>query len=90
MPGRRSRPGVVRLEEKLQRKLHQSGIAGLGDLSELRAIGKIAVWIEELGVVEDVEELGTEINAPGFRKPNGFQYRKIGVADVRSAADGTW
>src|SRR6266852_4643573 len=87
MPGRQSRPGGCRSEEKLQRKLHQPRIAGLCDLAKLRAIRRVAVRVEELRVIKDVEDFRTEIYALVLGYPEGFQYGEIRVADMRAAAN---
>src|ERR1700686_5834579 len=79
----------MELEEKLQSKLYQSRVADLRDLAELSAIRSISVRVEELRVVEDIEELRAEINAPGFGERDGLQYRKVGITDVRPATDRT-
>src|SRR5260221_10790551 len=91
MPERRAVRGgtfsTLILEEKLQRKLHQSGIFGLRDLAELRPVRAAPVWVIELGVVKDVEELATEIDVHRVRDRKSLQHRKIAVADVGPAAD---
>jgi hypothetical protein len=38
-------------------------------------------------VVENIEELGSEINALDFGYLEGLQDRDVGLADVRTAAD---
>src|SRR5258708_3802786 len=40
-------------------------------------------------MVEDVEELGAEIDALGFRDLESLQQCKVGVADVRTTTDGS-
>src|ERR1700751_4780822 len=65
-PGGRSRPGWYTnctLEKEFQCKLHQPWVLGLGHLAELRTIRTAPVGVEELGMVKDVEELATEIDA---------------------------
>src|ERR1700686_4688300 len=73
----------MELEEKLQSKLYQSRVADLRDLAEMSGLRSISV------LVEDIEELRAEINAPGFGERDGLQYRKVGITDVRPATDRT-
>src|SRR5207245_1417123 len=75
------------LEEELKSKLYQPGVACLPDLAELLPVRGISVRVEELRVVEDIEELGAEINPLSLRQRDGLQYRKISIADMGSAAD---
>lgn len=79
----------MELEEKLQCKLYKTRVADLRDLAKLPAIRSISIRVEKLRVIEDVEELRAEINAPGFGERDRLQYRKVGVADVRPATDCT-
>src|SRR5436309_709655 len=64
--------------------------ANLRDLPKLRPVRNIAVRIEELRMVEDVEELSPEINVGVFGYRNGLKDRKISVAEMRPAADRTF
>src|SRR6266568_3235582 len=64
VPGRQRRRG--QLEEKLHCKLYKPRVANLRNLPKLRPVRNIAVRIEELCMVEDVEELSTEINVGVF------------------------
>ena len=63
-------------------------VAGLGHLAKLGTVARVAVGVKELRVVEDVEELGAEVNVFSLRELNRLQDRKIRLTDVRSAADG--
>lgn len=91
LPGRPEPPGIdssnCTLKKEFQRELHQPRIAGLGNLAELRAVGEITIWIEELRMVEDVEELSAEINALRLGNSKRLHDGEICVADVRPAAD---
>src|SRR5256712_11963405 len=78
------------LEEKLHCKLYKPRVANLRDLPKLRPVRNIAVRIEELRMVEDVEELSPEINVGAFGYRNGLKDRKISVAEMRPAADRTF
>ena len=78
------------LEEKLHCKLYKPRVATLRDLPKLRPVRNIAVRIEELRMVEDVEELSPEINVGIFGYRNGLKDRKISVAEMRPAADRTF
>src|SRR5207302_2139148 len=62
----RQGPARIKLELKFYSKLHQSRITHLIDLSELRTIREITVGIEKLRVIEDVEELSSEVNLLAF------------------------
>ena len=79
----------MQLEKELQSKLHQTRVSHLRNLSELRSVREITVGIEELGMVEDIEELGSEINVLAFVDSEGLQDREIAVADMRAATDST-
>src|SRR5438132_13364699 len=57
-----AKPPWSQLEEKLHCKLYKPRVANLRNLPKLRPVRNIAVRIEELCMVEDVEELSTEIN----------------------------
>src|SRR5437016_13753042 len=63
------------LEEKLHCKLYKPRVANLRDLPKLRPVRNIAVRIEELRMVEDVEELSPEINVGVFGYRNGLKDR---------------
>jgi hypothetical protein len=61
----------------------------LNDLAKLRTIRRVSIWVKELGVVENVEELSPEIDALGFGYLDGLQYCEVGIADVRPATERT-
>src|ERR1035438_6495702 len=60
LPGRLEPPGFVGLEVELQCKLHQARIASLQHLAE-RRIAEISVRVNELRLVEQVENVGPEL-----------------------------
>src|SRR5450755_2321477 len=76
------------LEVELQGELHQARITRLCKLAELRPVAAVAVRIQELRVIENVEELGTKFHALVLVDRNELEDRKIRIADVRTAADG--
>src|SRR5207245_11577607 len=61
--------------------------ANLRNLPKLRPVRNIAVRIEELCVVEDVEYLSPEVNVHGFGYRDRLQDGKITLAKARPAAD---
>src|SRR6266571_7044888 len=90
LPGGGKPPGVdlsALLEEKLQSQLQQARIADLINLSELWAVREIAVRVEKLCMVKNVEELGSEINTLDLRYFEGLKDGEVRLADVRTAAD---
>ena len=54
------------LERELQCKLHIARIAGALDPAEIRSIADIAIRIQELRMIEDVEKLGPELEVLAF------------------------
>src|SRR5580692_4707656 len=102
---RRSQKGRVRhgergpaerdrlLEHELNRSLHQTGGGCADNVSERRTVD-VAVhgrWSVELGVVEEVESLETELQRLGFSEGNALQQSNVVIVDagtVKEAALG--
>src|SRR4051812_39564625 len=80
----RAKPGLERI---LQCKLYLARGPRAFHLSEIRAVGDIAVRIEELGGVEDVEEFGAELDGLVLFDLRDLLYGKIEVFDACAAAD---
>ena len=47
-------------------------------------IGKIEVWVGKIGVIEDVVEIGGEVEGKPFRQLEVLTYGHVGVEEVRS------
>ncbi len=62
----------IPLEVELQRNLHQTGPAGLADLAKCSVEPKV-IRIQELGVVESIEHLRTELERLRFGDLGLFQ-----------------
>jgi hypothetical protein len=67
--------------------LYKPGIARLRHLPKLSPVRNIAVRVEELGMVENIEELGPEICVYSFGYRNGLEDSEVGIADPRPAAE---
>src|SRR4051812_10561394 len=81
---RRAKPGLERI---LQCKLYLARGPRAFHLAEIRAVGDIAVRIQELRGVEDVEEFGAKLDGLVLFDLRDLLYGKIEVFDPRSAAD---
>src|ERR1700677_5239286 len=76
------------LKEVFQSKLHQAGIACRRDSAECRrTIGKAAVRVREIGVIENVEDLRAELEILVLGKRDLFMQREVPVGKSRAAAD---
>src|SRR5215831_19223734 len=80
------RPGLGS-ECKLQCELDLARVAGTLDAPEIRSIGDITIRVQELGRVEDVEELSAKLKAHGLFDRSNLLYREVKVIDARSAAN---
>ena len=78
------------LEKQLQRELDQPWVTSFRDLAEGGAVGDIPVRHVELGVVEGVKELGTELEFFVLGEPGGLQQSQVGVVDSGAAAKRAW
>ena len=56
--------------------------------AKVSAIADIAIRIQKLGVIEQIEELRAELDALVLADQGHFLQRKIKVVDAGSAADG--
>jgi hypothetical protein len=59
-----------RFEQQFQRKLTDAGISGRLNVSKVGGVGCCG-WVIEIGVVEDVEEFGVELEAEAFAWTEG-------------------
>ena len=69
--------------------MNQARIADAFDAAKVRLAGDAAVGVNELGVVDDVEELSAELQARPLGQFRLLEHRDIEVVDARPAADGT-
>src|SRR3954468_22954723 len=83
-------PGGPGSERILQCKLYLARRSCALHLAEIRTVGDIAVGIQELRGVEDVEELGAELDGLALLDLCDLLDREIEVLDPRSAADGAF
>src|ERR1041385_6416003 len=67
-----SRRPAAKLEVKLQSKLHQARRACADDASEIRSVGNVAVRIEKLGMVSNIEYIPAEFDPLIFADFSGF------------------
>src|ERR1700674_2206769 len=83
-------PEVARiaLEVQLQSELHKPRIARPLDAAEVRAVGRIPIGLEELGVVERVEELSPEFQPGPLAELRDLLEADLPIVDSRSAANG--
>jgi hypothetical protein len=66
--GDASPEGIVWLKDQLERELHDSRVARAGDLSEQTAAEARALKSVEVGVVQDIKRLRTELQADSLRE----------------------
>src|ERR1700758_4970987 len=88
-PGGRSRPGwyiICALEKEFQCELHQPRIASRQHLPE-RRVREVAIRIHEFRLVEEVEDIGSELEVLRFRQRNPFRYRDVPLILARAAAN---
>ena len=76
------------LERELQGKLNISRITGALDATEIRPVADIAVGIQELRVIKDIEKLRPELEVFVFPDRQYFLHGEIEVRDAGSATDG--
>ena len=89
-PDGRNHPGDIDiLKRKLQSKLNIPRLARMLDAAEVRSIADIAVGVEKLRMVKNVEELGAEFEVFGFADRQLFLNGEIEVIDPGSAAEST-
>src|SRR5579863_359649 len=83
--GRGTISNTHRLENQLQGKLHNARIARASHKSKtaLSCVVNLSRWVHELGVVENIERLGTELQLHTFRQPCIFQQGEVKVVDAR-------
>src|ERR1700741_1778731 len=100
MPGQESRPGLG-LESKFYSKLDVSRVTGMlyaPEVTRIRgirgqavrekvAVADVAIRIQELGMVKDVEELGAEFEVLCFSYAQQLLHREIKIVDAGSAAE---
>ena len=74
------------LEKKLNGYLTDARIVGAGHKSEI-GIEEVPLRFPELSMIEDIEKLGAELQALGFRQTQVFQQREIPVVEARSVKE---
>ena len=79
---------TVSLEVELQGKLNQSWISGCGDTTKVDR-ANAAIGIAKIGVVENVEELRSELKDLVFTDPCAFHHREIEDDIARSVENVT-
>ena len=67
--------------------LHQAGIPRALHAPKIASIGEIAVRLEELRMVEDVEDFASELHAVALAHRRFFQYRQFRVERSRTTTD---
>jgi hypothetical protein len=70
-PGGTGGPDRLALEEQLHRKLYQARVTRACNPAEVYAVRNIAVYLAELRVIKDVEELRAEFE-PHLLMNRGF------------------
>src|SRR4051794_34794630 len=81
------------LERQLQSELNDARLVGAeyrakGPTVSRKAVGHVGVDVLEIGVIEDVEGLGAELQADSFADLEILEHRKIKAFDAR-APDGS-
>ena len=80
---------LIPLEKEFQRKLQEPGIAGGCDLTERRwTVGKTAVGVRVIGVVEHIENLRAKLQVPGFTEDDLLMNREVEIDKPWAATDG--
>src|SRR5450755_1788115 len=79
-PDRRARPGIE-LEAELQSELNVSRVAGVFHDAEIRSVADIAIGIQELGVIKDVEKLSPELDMLSLSDGCNLLHGKIEIRD---------
>jgi hypothetical protein len=82
----RGTPITIVLPGELHTELTDSGRAGAGDDTKIIA-AKITARIIELCVIEDVEELGAELDIHGFGNTSVFLQAEICVQNARAVEE---
>src|ERR1700736_3620918 len=92
-PGDASRPGMdlstllLPLKIKLQSNLHQARISDLLGYAEVGAVGDVAVYVVEMGVIGNVEDIPTELKVLALADRDFLLQGHIPVVQADSAAD---
>src|SRR5215469_10502344 len=77
------------LEVELQSKLHQTWVARLLNQAK-RGIAEVAVWVDELRFVEQVEDVGAELEIFRLVESNPLRDGDIPLVLARPATDRAW
>src|SRR5205085_8546934 len=66
--------------DKFRADLTDAWIAGIRDVTEV-AVADVPGWISKLRVIEDVEELTSNLEMHSFIERDYLRYAKIGIVD---------
>src|SRR5260370_5687808 len=75
------------LEGHLQSELNQAWIPSALHASEIASVREVAVWLEELRMVESIKQFPTELQFEPLADRRNFQERNLPIVDSRSAAN---
>src|SRR5215471_18411682 len=78
---------LCQLERETGRELDNARGRGRGDTAEGNGIGNVYARIVKFGVVQQIEELGSQFDGCALRNGNVFRHRQVYVGTPRPTQD---